>query len=556
MRRLNRLNFLLTLSLLFLDKGYIPEQNTMSTCLDISTNVVREIKRPALVVDYNGGDFTPKPDFLNIINKAHRYLDRRYSHENREIETRLALAEDAYTLTTPEETKHILRIDLEDSEGNIIPSGGLQHVELDWLREYYGERFDQVDPGQPKYWAHGDETLAESTYEQIVSEFSIARPTFGNFSDPVYYLGAIYIVTSDTDGGYSLYGFNTATGEIVLQNQFLADSDGAITVILSLCNVGGTFYVIAVGDSDFVSGTGQWGLYAISSEDGTIASKISMQNAGWDTNGANHISTDGTDLFLSSGSQVAKVATDGTYDTIVTAPSTIEQFGFSAVGDERLWVSGRGLGSAAIYIIGYSTSDMSVSVPQTYIRQYGPILTDVSLLLAADGFLYCDNLALSYVDLSVHHSIPETTGLVTAFGTGFSNVGLGINGTTGHQIAVGATGFLDFAEINLTEVATAIDAQIITMPPADESYTAVVRHASYAVEMDSNADVSWWSDKHPDILELAVKRQIAIDVSRNRAEQEDYEKIIEPALYDLETDAALEKYNGPPVTRRFGWRPS
>jgi len=212
-------------------------------------------------VDYSDGDFTPTAVFLRIINKAHRFLDLRLSHEDRGVEFREAMSQGQYLLDTPEGLKYIVRIDIEDGDGKVLPEGGLQRVSIDWLRDKYGKVFSQVEAGTPRYWA---------------------RERF----DP----------SSGDDG-------------------------------------------------------------------------------------------------------------------------------------------------------------------------------------------------------------------------------------------------------------------IVVMPPAKDDCTVIIHSARYAVEMNDDSDVSWWSDKHPDILELAIKRQIAIDLSRNKTEQNDYEVDIEKAILDVETDVAMEKYAGPPVTRRFGWRP-
>lgn len=104
-------------------------------------------------------------------------------------------------------------------------------------------------------------------------------------------------------------------------------------------------------------------------------------------------------------------------------------------------------------------------------------------------------------------------------------------------------------------IATDDEADCVVMPPADQAYTAVVYHTAYASPWVENTDVSWWSDKHPDILVLAIKRQVELELNRNSTGVKDYDSTLELALFDVETDAGMESQAGPTEAFRFGWHP-
>jgi hypothetical protein len=92
------------------------------------------------------------------------------------------------------------------------------------------------------------------------------------------------------------------------------------------------------------------------------------------------------------------------------------------------------------------------------------------------------------------------------------------------------------------------------LPRADKAYTAVIHGAYWARRMLENTDETWWSAQHPDILVPAIKRQVASALNRNQTEVNEYDQVIEQALYDLEVDAALEDVTGDPESLRFGYR--
>jgi hypothetical protein len=123
------------------------------TLLGMSQKVAQSLARPDLVVDYAGADFTPKSDFLEMINDAHRHLDRLHVYDHRMSKTKLAIAQGQYQQALPERLRYIEHIDLEDASGNIVPNGGLKQRDELWLRDKYDQTFELVTQGEPQYWA-------------------------------------------------------------------------------------------------------------------------------------------------------------------------------------------------------------------------------------------------------------------------------------------------------------------------------------------------------------------------------------------------------------------
>jgi hypothetical protein len=398
--------------MLLLNWGFIREQNTMSTCVQISEAVADELGRPELVVDWNGADYTPTARFLRMINRAHRDLDRMYKHDFPMEVFDLALAQGEWKLALPDGVRYIHRIDLEDSAGNLVPQGGLKLRDLGWLRDLYGELFDQVGEGQPLYWA------------RAVGDYAV---------DPVDAVEGIV----DTDEDYA-----TWTGPPVeppdewfsLNDTFSYDGGAKWDGVSAAAFLG---YQFPEPQQVFVS-----------------ECTISFENTGG-----------GTWMF-----------TIGTDDEIVDSAT------------------------------GTDDGEQSVTL-------YG-------------GDEVIPGLGISYANIDIQ---PGDAFLVTSITYKFSVE---------------------------APVSAGVETDIITMPPADQAYTAHVYASVYAEAMVSNTDVTWWSDKYPEILELAIKRRVALDLNRNKTEIRDYDEDIERAVLDLEIDAAHEdQHSASETERRFGSYP-
>lgn len=384
----------LGLLLLLLNFGLKPEQNAMNTLLDISEMTARELGRPELVADYNGGNFTPTPTFLRSINAAHQHLDRRYSHQDREVVSPISIAQGDWKHSLPAGVKYIRRIDLVDAAGNIIPNGGLDRRTLAFLRDYYGQTFDLVPEAQPVFWARG-------TISPIPKNL-VRYDDLGPFSG----------IAPDINGPT---GIGVTYGDA---QDYPLEFDGDVVVFntqihLKLVDPGG-FVLPQIPPPIHFSVT-------------LISGSMSVSGVPLEI---------GNPIF------------PGTYEWVYDTPQSL------------------------IQITG------------------GGVLRDLKILSSS---------------------------------------------ASGPEAFVGV--------------------DLITMPPSDKPYTANVYHAQYAEPMAANTDVSWWSDKHPDILVLAIKRQIAIN-NRNRTEVKEYDEDLEPALFDLETDTAMEHQESrKPIEFRFGWRP-
>lgn len=384
----------------------------MSTCVEVAEFVSRESGRPELVTDFRGGDFTPTTTCLNLIDKAHKYLDRRFSHENREISARFPIGAGDYVLTLPAGLKFITRVDIETSDGSIIPCGGLERRTLAQLRDRYGEVFGAIPRALPREWCRN----------------AIAP-----------------IVNILTNGSFDS---SVAPWRIVGDNGELVYEDGTAKLVSTQSGVlaGGQMFYTFPSTRDLRGFIFDFEIKEI---------------------------TTGTSLIIG-------LQTNGILEYAVLAATAT-------------------VGFSSIVLVDNFNEDILAACEGVFI----------GTLSAAGKFIRFDNFKLYHtVDLGV------VLGNEATFARG------------------------DF----------------IFMPPSDSAYTLVIYYAAHAANMTENDDISWWSDKHPDVLELAIKRQIAIDLNRNKTEEKDYEDDIETAILDLETDAVLEAQQGGPETRHIAWR--
>lgn len=105
----------------------------------------------------------------------------------------------------------------------------------------------------------------------------------------------------------------------------------------------------------------------------------------------------------------------------------------------------------------------------------------------------------------------------------------------------------DFEEITFADYGTnaghTMYQGIIWMPPLDKTYTISVLGKFYSKPLSADADVSFWTEQHSDLLVLAAMWALE-GVYRNSEGQNDYMKVINDALFDLDKDVVEEEIQG------------
>lgn len=87
---------------------------------------------------------------------------------------------------------------------------------------------------------------------------------------------------------------------------------------------------------------------------------------------------------------------------------------------------------------------------------------------------------------------------------------------------------------------------IVIMPPADTTYTVEVLAAFYSLDLSADADVSFWSVNHPELLVRAARLMIETDLHRNRQGQDDFEQPLVRDCMKIYHDMIAEEMAGPP----------
>lgn len=121
----------------------------MSTLVQISEQVARELGRPELVSDFNGGTYTPTATFLRIIKSAHILLDDRGERRDETIVYTQSLAAGEYEVDLLFDLHTIDSVDLETSTTRSVP---LIQRTYEAMRELYPEPFSGVTTGEPSSW--------------------------------------------------------------------------------------------------------------------------------------------------------------------------------------------------------------------------------------------------------------------------------------------------------------------------------------------------------------------------------------------------------------------
>ncbi len=81
---------------------------------------------------------------------------------------------------------------------------------------------------------------------------------------------------------------------------------------------------------------------------------------------------------------------------------------------------------------------------------------------------------------------------------------------------------------------------VVFLPPADGDYVIEVVGNFYNMSLSADTDSSFWSGQHPDVLIMAIMRQLEI-FNRNTAGVKDWEASIDTAVIGIDMDAAKEE---------------
>lgn len=104
------------------------------------------------------------------------------------------------------------------------------------------------------------------------------------------------------------------------------------------------------------------------------------------------------------------------------------------------------------------------------------------------------------------------------------------NGTTG-----GIGGFMDvLADGHQTYNG------VVLMPPSNGDYSIEVVGNFYSMELSSDTDSSFWSDRHPETLIMSTMRMIEV-MHRNSEGVKDWDRAIEAVITGIDMDAAAEE---------------
>lgn len=87
---------------------------------------------------------------------------------------------------------------------------------------------------------------------------------------------------------------------------------------------------------------------------------------------------------------------------------------------------------------------------------------------------------------------------------------------------------------------------IMLFPPADKQYTVAIKAAFYSKELEYDTDENFWTVAAPTLLVRAARRQMEIDLHRNRSGTADFEEPLLRDLMDLSFNLTDEEVAGPP----------
>lgn len=172
----------------------------MATLIQISENVARELGRPELVTDFNGGDYTPTATFLRIIKSAHALLDDRGERRDETVVFSASLATGANTIDLTFDMHTILHVDIETTTERIGP---LTERTYEYMRSAYTEPFSDVTPDQPIEWSRIPRSSTAASAD--VNQLLLMPPADTSYT--VYVIGQKYtaLPSSNTDESWWSY---------------------------------------------------------------------------------------------------------------------------------------------------------------------------------------------------------------------------------------------------------------------------------------------------------------------------------------------------------------
>lgn len=172
----------------------------MSTLVQISEQVARELGRPELVTDFGAGTYTPTATFLRIIKSAHLLLDDRGERRDEKVVYTQSIAAGEYEVDMPFDLHTIESVDLETDTTRSV---ALVQRTYEAMRELYLEPFSAVSQGEPASWcrvppAHD---AASATARTII----VMPPADATYTVSV--IGSKYVTLPSSNSDESWWGY-------------------------------------------------------------------------------------------------------------------------------------------------------------------------------------------------------------------------------------------------------------------------------------------------------------------------------------------------------------
>lgn len=217
----------------------------------------------ALVTDAAGGNYANKSGLMTnatyYLNAGIRWLDRRWALTGTMRRRLYSVLEDQWNFFIPN-TDFIRRIDLTTSAGVV---SRLQQKTYQWLRDYYGKEWSDVDSGKPLYWAIVPED--ENIGELIDANF-LTEPTEKEIVDPEDFLAElialpnVWVATPSASWSWA-QGLSTWSDEGILYSYLGASFDADVSVSIDLSVTDGQVevglvYVSSDGITEAASSSG------------------------------------------------------------------------------------------------------------------------------------------------------------------------------------------------------------------------------------------------------------------------------------------------------------
>lgn len=494
----------------------------MSTLLDIRKLFVDRSGHYELVVDAENGDYSDN-GADEYIRAGQRWLDRNCPSPVRDELRRFQVAPGQYTLDC--DLRYVKRIDA-------YPGGVrrmLNPVTLDWMRDNYVQPWGENEAGTPSHWVRSPdqiETSQPNTWEQL---------SFGAFpGDHVlpFVFGEKLCVLSRTFTGVlaKCSIWSSIDGR---EWSKMADAPDGMTGIV----VFGDYLFGVVQDYEDI-------VTIMRSSDGlewsVVAEDVFETNLELYRLSVPSFTVHNGELWLSlytgwvgggSDSTLHKSLDGVTWETV----GPIENPIFFAAGG-WLWLSDILSGVFDVYRsldgVNWDVVSSVSGWPTTIFENNGTVYSTV---LNNDGVNLFEFASGSFVLVDMEDAL---------FHAVYS--GVSFNGDI-YLLSYGVV-----LRIILASDAILQPADLLFMPPSSESITMEVLGGAYAYEMREDSDVSWWSDRHPEILVRAARMQLEIDRHRNSTGVKDFVEMLLADVKSIYHEQVAERTAGPPSRFRSG----